>query len=50
MEWFSNVIDDALHWEFLNEPFYRWFVFLIAIGFAMGAWHGVLRHLEGYAA
>lgn len=38
----SNPFD----WAFLNEPLWRWFLFLVAIGFIMGAWGFVLTHMK----
>ena len=39
-------MDKLYDWPFLNEPIWRWFVFLIAIGFLMGAWARVLEMLK----
>ena len=38
---------NPLEWEFLNEPLYRWFLFLVAITFIMALWGMVLRQVRG---
>lgn len=40
-------MDKLYNWPFLNEPIWRWFLFLIVIGALLGVWNGVLRHLKG---
>ena len=43
---FNEYLSMAMDWRFLNEPFWRWFVFIIALGAALAMWRGVLRHME----
>ena len=38
----QNIID----WPFLNEPLYRWAVFMVAMGFITTGWHGVLEFMK----
>jgi len=33
------------NWSFLNEPAYRWALFLILVGLFLGVWREVLRHM-----
>lgn len=40
-----NVITDAVSWEFLDEPLYRWFMFLGALALMMWGWNGVLSFI-----
>ncbi len=47
MDELKDWTNAAISWKFMNEPFWRWVVFLIAIGGAMTAWRGVLRHMDG---
>ncbi len=37
-----NAIQNIIEWPFLNEPLYRWAIFLIALSFITFAWNGVL--------
>lgn len=30
------------NWTFLNEPLWRWAIFIVAIGFILWAWGGIL--------
>jgi hypothetical protein len=34
-------------WPFLQEPIWRWFVFIIVLSLLLGAWNGALRHMRG---
>lgn len=34
-------------WNFLQEPLWAWFVFVIVMGFALNAWNGVLAYMKG---
>jgi hypothetical protein len=33
-------------WQFLNEPLYRWFIFLIALSGMLFAWNGILSLMK----
>lgn len=46
MDEMKKWVDSAVSWKFLNEPFWRWVVFSIALGGALAAWRGVLRHMD----
>lgn len=39
---FTNLAD----WPFLNEPIYRWFVFLIIVILFLHVWNGVMDHIR----
>lgn len=34
-------------WAFLNEPIWKWFVFLVAMGMIMAAWRSILVRVSG---
>lgn len=34
-----------VNWRFLDEPAYRWALFLIMVGLFLGVWGEVLRHM-----
>ncbi len=36
---------NPLKWEFLNEPLWQWFIFIIAVSLFITAWNGVLAEL-----
>lgn len=42
----ENILSKAVNWEFLNEPIWRWTVFMIAMGGITAAWSGVIRHIK----
>lgn len=46
MDAVSNAISKVTTWEFLNEPMYRWFVFLIALSLMLFVWHTVLSYMH----
>ena len=33
-------------WRFLNEPLYRWFLFVGAVAFLVGAWKVILGYMK----
>jgi len=39
------IFVNPLQIKFLNEPFWRWVLFLIAIGLALAVWRGVLGEM-----
>lgn len=41
------MISNLTNWPFLQEPIWRWFVFLIAIGLFLNVWNGVLSYMRG---
>lgn len=41
------LLSSLTNWPFLQEPIWRWFVFIVAMGLLLQAWKGVLRHMEG---
>lgn len=43
----SGVVPfNPLQWAFLDEPLWRWLVFLIAINLLLTAWNGVIRLMK----
>ena len=40
------MIDKVTNWEFLNEPLWRWFVFLIALTLMAWVWGAVLSFMH----
>lgn len=44
-----DAISAITGWEFLNEPLYRWAIFMIAISFIAFAWNGTLRIFKEFA-
>ena len=43
-------MNNPLDATFLNEPYKKWFVFLIVVTLFLGAWSGVLRTFARRAA
>lgn len=43
---FGNLGNYTYNWPFLNEPLYRWAIFLVAITLIAAAWRGVLDHMK----
>lgn len=41
----GNLYDYTAGWTFLNEPAWRWGIFVVMILFFLAAWGGVLRHM-----
>lgn len=41
-----NTLTGLTQWPFLNEPIYRWFIFLIVLSLFGVAWRGVLDHMK----
>lgn len=37
------MLDRITGWSFLNEPLWRWAVFIVALIFILWAWRGVLN-------
>lgn len=37
---------NPLTWQFMNEPLWRWLVFIIAMNLLLAAWVGVLRFMR----
>ena len=38
----ANPITTAINWDFLNEPVWRWFLFIGALILIMTAWRAIL--------
>lgn len=39
----NDSMPNPFAWSFLDEPLWRWAVFVIALGLILHAWNGVLR-------
>lgn len=39
-------MDKLFDWPFLQEPIWRWFLFLIVIGMFFAAWGFVVGHIK----
>lgn len=39
-------MNSALSWSFLQEPIYRWFIFVVVMILFMTAWGDVLRFMK----
>lgn len=37
-----NPLNTAINWEFLDEPLYRWIIFVGALGAITWGWRGVV--------
>lgn len=44
-----DTIKNLANWSFMQEPIWRWFVFLIAIGLLLGAWRWGIMSIAGKA-
>lgn len=42
----GDMLPNPLAWRFMNEPLWRWFVFVVALGFLLHAWRGVLNYMK----
>lgn len=42
-------LSGLINWEFMNEPLYRWALFLIAWTFLIAAWNSILKIVQGLA-
>lgn len=41
-----NVVSNAVNWEFLDEPLYRWFIFFGALILISFGWRGLLSFIK----
>lgn len=39
-------MENPFAWRFLDEPLYRWFVFIVAMSLIMAAWAGILNQMK----
>lgn len=42
----GDTLPNPLVWRFLDEPLWRWTVFVIALGLMLRAWQGVLTYMR----
>jgi hypothetical protein len=41
----GDIFQSIVGWQFLNEPAYRWLIFVGMMILFLVAWHSVLRHM-----
>lgn len=41
----SNPVTAAADWTFMDEPLWRWAIFIFALGLILMAWRGVLEFI-----
>lgn len=41
-----DFIKGVTNWEFLNEPLWRWFLFVIALSLMLFAWGAILSFMR----
>ena len=46
MENFSGAVSSVTGWTFLDEPLYRWAIFIVAISMIMFAYNGILNLMK----
>ena len=46
MDTVAGIINNAVNWPFLQEPAYRWFIFLGALMLMSLAWGGILEFMK----
>ena len=39
-------IKAAANWPFMQEPIWRWFLFLVITGLFMNVWRGIQDHMK----
>ena len=42
-----DTIQKYIGTEFLGEPIYRWFAFLVVLMFAFVVWNGIIGYMKG---
>ena len=42
----SSDMPNPLAWKFLQEPLWRWFVFIVAMGLILHSWRSVLNEIK----
>jgi hypothetical protein len=45
MDTVKNLFTGITDWTFLNEPLWRWAIFVIALAFITWGWNGVLGYM-----
>lgn len=46
MNGFTETLKSLPNWQFMSEPIWRWFVFLIVISLFLNVWRGVQDHMK----
>lgn len=41
-----DFVNSLTGWKFLNEPLYRWFLFIIALAFMLWAWAAIVSFMK----
>jgi hypothetical protein len=42
----TDFFSGVKNWEFLNEPMWRWFIFIIAFTFMLMTWGAILNYMK----
>lgn len=42
-----DFLNSIKNWPFLNEPLWRWAIFVIALIFILMAWKCILEYMKG---
>ena len=42
----EETMPNPLGWKFLQEPLWRWFVFIVAMGLILHSWRSVLNEIK----
>lgn len=42
----ENPVSSVTNWKFLNEPLYRWVLFMVALTLIGVAWRGVVDFMK----
>ncbi len=40
-----NVVMETVNWDFLDEPLWKWFLFLGALALMTWGWNGILSFI-----
>jgi hypothetical protein len=46
MEGFTGAVQSVTNWQFLNEPLYRWAIFIVALSMIIFAYNGILELMK----
>lgn len=42
----TSLVSNVVNWDFLNEPLYRWAIFVLALSFITAGWNGILEFMR----
>jgi hypothetical protein len=46
MDGIGSAVSSVTQWTFLNEPLYRWAIFIVAISMIMFGYNGILNLMK----